>query len=422
MNINKNGFWEGEDAKENHHFDKDLAETIQDYLLSRGLAYGYDFGCGDASYIRFIERNSSITIEGYDGNPDTETISDGSGSVLQLHKPFELTKRMFVISLEVGEHIPVEYEQTFLDNICNHAICEIILSWAIPGQGGHGHVNERSNHYIIAEMMKRGFMLYKEKTKELRDAAKTWWFKNTIMVFERSTLQVVMPTIYREENYFKETVKSLIINSGIKQYFGLIVSVGNEDQRILKSIPEICKELKDTKLLDINRIDLPFLLLKMMEKYPTSIKFNINFANCLSSTNFTQDILYVEDDIKFTSNWYLKLADIIGKLDEKYNDNYILSLYSPWDFHTTEFYEEIPFGHYYSTQAVYIKTKHQKGLFDLVVEHGIVNHREQGDILIGEYGHINNVPIIALTTSLVQHIGLNTTGLGSYHYTNNFKE
>ena len=51
-------------------------------------------------------------------------------------------------SLEVAEHIPLENEEAYLDNCCK--LCEIgcILSWALPGQGGLGHVNEQPNEYV----------------------------------------------------------------------------------------------------------------------------------------------------------------------------------------------------------------------------------------------------------------------------------
>ena len=53
-----------------------------------------------------------------------------------------------VLSLEVGEHIPEDYEDIYLENLDRHADKIIILSWAVPEQGGFGHVNERDNGYI----------------------------------------------------------------------------------------------------------------------------------------------------------------------------------------------------------------------------------------------------------------------------------
>jgi hypothetical protein len=49
----------------------------------------------------------------------------------------------------VAEHIPPEYESIFIENLISCNRKGIILSWAIPGQGGHGHFNEKPNDYVI---------------------------------------------------------------------------------------------------------------------------------------------------------------------------------------------------------------------------------------------------------------------------------
>lgn len=52
-------------------------------------------------------------------------------------------------SFEVGEHILAEFENNFIKNIADNARKGIIMSWALVGQGGYKHVNERNNDYII---------------------------------------------------------------------------------------------------------------------------------------------------------------------------------------------------------------------------------------------------------------------------------
>jgi 2-polyprenyl-3-methyl-5-hydroxy-6-metoxy-1,4-benzoquinol methylase len=49
----------------------------------------------------------------------------------------------WILSLEVGEHIPHQLEDVFIGNLVRHAKKGIILSWAVPGQEGHHHVNNR---------------------------------------------------------------------------------------------------------------------------------------------------------------------------------------------------------------------------------------------------------------------------------------
>jgi hypothetical protein len=60
------------------------------------------------------------------------------------------------------------------------------MSWFPTPGHGIGHVNERSNEWVIHQMKARGFEYMPEETKVLRDAATLWWFKESLMCFIRS--------------------------------------------------------------------------------------------------------------------------------------------------------------------------------------------------------------------------------------------
>ena len=182
MIINKNGYWEDENPY--HYFDKRLSHYILDLLKRKNIKTLVDLGCGDGSYSKHFIQNS-IYCELYDGNPNTEEIT-GIGKVLDLSESFDLDKKFdCVLSLEVGEHIPKEFEQKFIDNITTHSTKLLILSWAVPGQGGDGHFNERENRYIINEIEKRNFKVDFNNTVILRKQSTLDWFKHTVMVFEK---------------------------------------------------------------------------------------------------------------------------------------------------------------------------------------------------------------------------------------------
>jgi hypothetical protein len=74
-----------------------------------------------------------------------------------------------------------------LNNLCKNANKGLILSWAVPGQPGHGHVNCRPNEYIESQIHSRGFERDFDGEKELRSSATLDWFKKTIMVFRKIT-------------------------------------------------------------------------------------------------------------------------------------------------------------------------------------------------------------------------------------------
>lgn len=90
-----------------------------------------------------------------------------------------------VISLEVGEHIPYERCFGYLDNVCSFG-GDVIMSWAVPGQAGVGHINCQSNAWVVNQMHKRGYLISGNKMLYLRQAVAGChcsWFHNTLMYF-----------------------------------------------------------------------------------------------------------------------------------------------------------------------------------------------------------------------------------------------
>lgn len=181
MQINNRGFWENP-TTEGHVYDEELAKLLSFLLIGETVL---DLGCGTGAYTKLL-RETGIECDGVDGNPYTEDLTEGMCSVVDLSKDYIAPKKYdCVLSLEVGEHIPIEYEDIFLNNITQNCLHKVILSWAVPGQGGDGHVNERPNEYIIEKMEKLGYSYMPDYTNVLRKLASLWWFKNTIMVFRR---------------------------------------------------------------------------------------------------------------------------------------------------------------------------------------------------------------------------------------------
>ncbi len=185
MRINQRGFWENHTGK-GHQFDKDLASAIVNLFISHDVESVLDLGCGMGDYSRLFQDNKFI-VQAYDGNPHTPNLTAGLGQVADLSEVFDCGQEMdAVLSLEVGEHIPARFEQTFMDNLVRSQPKLLVLSWAIPKQPGDGHVNCRSNDYIISNIEMRGYKSDIVLSEHLRRAASLWWFKNTLMVFHKN--------------------------------------------------------------------------------------------------------------------------------------------------------------------------------------------------------------------------------------------
>ena len=183
MKINEQGFWENPTG-EGHAFDKPLAGAIVKLFQKHHFNSVLDLGCGMGDYAHLLQAYR-FNVHAYDGNPNTPQLTIGLGQVADLSQPFDCGEQVDVVmSLEVGEHIPKEFEQTFLDNVVVNKPKMILLSWAVPGQVGDGHVNCQFNKYIEEQMNARGYKLNKALTYMLRHHSSLWWFKKTIMVFE----------------------------------------------------------------------------------------------------------------------------------------------------------------------------------------------------------------------------------------------
>jgi glycosyltransferase involved in cell wall biosynthesis len=208
--ISSRGFWLT-DSDKGHHFDEQLAHQLN--ILFRGFTV-LDLGCGSGTYSKnFMDRE--IPAECFDGNPNTADITNGLCKSADLTIPQQFTQADWVLSLEVGEHIPPQYEDVFIQNIITHAKKGIVLSWGIPGQPGDGHINCRTNSYVISQLSKHGYSFDKVMTLKLRESAEIWWFKNTIMVFRKIEIPKITFCIPSKNNlrYLKGCINSIKKNS-----------------------------------------------------------------------------------------------------------------------------------------------------------------------------------------------------------------
>jgi len=186
IELSPDGSFLGLESQSEHYTDYDLLIGLIEFFQNRSAKDIIDLGCGTGEYVKLM-RYGGFSVDGVDGNPDTHILSNGIATYLNLaKKEIELKSYDWVMSLEVGEHIPKCFEQRFLNHVTSKAKSGVVLSWAIPGQIGYGHVNCRPNQYILEKMKQRGFQYDEVSSQELRQRASFWWFKNTLMVFCKS--------------------------------------------------------------------------------------------------------------------------------------------------------------------------------------------------------------------------------------------
>ena len=185
--IAETGYWNGETAHIHHVHSQELSNWICNFLKDYKSKNLFDFGCGLGNYLKDLKDNGFLYLTGFEADPPKNKVFDNIYKQ-DLTIYFNLNpNKGNVISLEVGEHIPAEHMNTYLDNITNNCDNYLITSWAIRGQAGFGHVNCLDNHEIIPLIEKRGFKLMEKETEEVRniDLSEAPWFKNTLLIFKR---------------------------------------------------------------------------------------------------------------------------------------------------------------------------------------------------------------------------------------------
>lgn len=180
------GIWSVEEALEHHDFSYKLAKFIGDFLPKDDVII--DWGCGRGTLLRYLHDRGFSSLHGVEGT-NFPAFEFGNIAIQDLTQPIVKDTIGHSICLEVGEHIPKFYEIEFLKNLSLNTACgsKLILSWAIPGQDGIGHVNCMHNIEVIELMNILGFNLDFKNTLEIRQHVDnhTAYFRNTLMIFDK---------------------------------------------------------------------------------------------------------------------------------------------------------------------------------------------------------------------------------------------
>ncbi len=270
------GIWSFEDAT--HEWDGNgkghsSCESLKP-LLEKYLDINFpviDMGCGLGDYINYLSYKG-FEVYGFDGTPNIDECS--------IYHPVleaDLTKPIGnqinipkgnVISLEVGEHIPKKYEEAFIDNLTTYCLDTLILSWAIPNQGGHGHYNEQTNDYVIRVVEKKGFVFDKEKTLEFRNelynlidnnrSDGAWsFFLNTIMIFRKIKKEIPFFEFGSLEDFDLDL-------GGLKNaniYVTSLYNWGNPSAEVKSSTFEMYELSRNSYFENLEKIDAHVLLI-----------------------------------------------------------------------------------------------------------------------------------------------------------------
>ncbi|MDX2050511.1 MAG: methyltransferase domain-containing protein [Rickettsiaceae bacterium] len=153
-----------------------------------------DIGCGVGTWLKQFQDAGITDYNGVDGpyvkkeqflaNKD-KLIHHDLQTTLDLQKKYDI-----VISLEVAEHIDEKYADIFIDNLTRHSDC-IVMSAAIPLQGGTYHVNEQWPDYWIRKMNIKGFKVYDLLRPIIwNNSAIDYYYRQNILVYSKFDIKV----------------------------------------------------------------------------------------------------------------------------------------------------------------------------------------------------------------------------------------
>jgi SAM-dependent methyltransferase len=142
---------------------------VWDYVINRfalGSILDLGSGMGYAAEYFFKKGIRVVAVDGMD-----ENVSNSVYPTVQI----DLTKSAvrcnvdLVHCQEVVEHVDEKHLQNVLDSLSNGQF--ILMTHALPGQGGHHHVNLQPSEYWTAHLSRCGYVQMIEDTARMRRIA-----------------------------------------------------------------------------------------------------------------------------------------------------------------------------------------------------------------------------------------------------------
>lgn len=166
-----------------------IAENIVEIYQPKTVA---DFGCGPG-YLSKELAKLGVKVTAVDGYARP----DFSGLAVEFHT-LDLNDRAAIenlfrgrsfdlaISLEVAEHLNPAASSPLVNCLTTVAPV-VVFSAAVPGQGGHGHINLQPREYWHREFTKCGFVCADRLREKLRASSHVApWYRYNILDYVRS--------------------------------------------------------------------------------------------------------------------------------------------------------------------------------------------------------------------------------------------
>jgi hypothetical protein len=144
-----------------------------------------------------------------------------------------------------------------------------------------------------------------------------------------------------------------------------------------------------------------------------------NYCRCLgAAANHSRRAIF-EDDVIFAAGWEARTARTVHAIEQNHRD-YVISLYYPYPLEESSAgYIEYPCSKFYGTQGVFFGGRSAREFRDYLDERGVKCWTLPYDLLLQRYTAEAGIPLFATVPSLVQHIGVVSTGQSAHFHTTN---
>ena len=182
------GPWPGTRGYMLHLMDSGVAEFLRKLVWNHSLLdvgagtgmYGAHFHSLRADPSRGSQKVDAPAWVGFDGSPDVENFTRTKGPPGSLTLQADLCDPSLTLptldwamSLEVGEHLPTHCLANYLRLLDAGNRRGLFLSWAVPGQSGHCHINTRAPAVVVATLAVLGYDFAVNDTLRARSEANT---------------------------------------------------------------------------------------------------------------------------------------------------------------------------------------------------------------------------------------------------------
>ena len=145
-----------------------------------------DFGCKHGEWLSVFREHGSSRLRGFDLEKRIGhglLIRDDEFVVADLRQPVPLADRFdLAVCIEVAEHLPESAAAPLVKTLTSAAPA-ILFSAAVPGQGGHGHLNEQPRQYWTELFEAEGFTtLDCLRPRIWQDANVAWWYRQNLFL------------------------------------------------------------------------------------------------------------------------------------------------------------------------------------------------------------------------------------------------